>query len=99
MAVAADGRRLRYRRDRRLQDSWPNLLLRKYAANGALLWMKTYNGVRKRLGSKGRGVAVAADGGVYVTGLTEVAGESWNLLLRKYAPNGALLWKKDSTTD
>ena len=58
-----------------------NLLLRKYAPNGALVWMKTYKGVANSW-DLGYGVAVAADGSVYVTGMTEVAGQDGNLLLR-----------------
>ena len=70
-----------------------NLLLRKYSPAGALLWMKTFNGVANGEDG-GNAVAVAADGSVYVTGWTDVAGQSFNLLLRKYSPNGALLWMK-----
>ena len=55
--------------------------------------MKTYNGVANGC-DHGNGVAVAADGSVYVTGKTDVAGQAGNLLLRKYAPNGALHWMK-----
>ena len=45
--------------------------------------MKTYNGVANSTDA-GLGVAVAADGSVYVTGMTEVTGQYGNLLLRKY---------------
>ena len=39
--------------------------------SGALLWMRTYNGA-SNYSDYGHGVAVAADGSVYVNGMTEV---------------------------
>lgn len=69
-----------------------NLFLSKYAANGDLLWMKTYNGVNNRA-DIGAGVAVAA-GRVYVTGTIEINGQDDDMLLQKYSSNGALLWTK-----
>ena len=73
------------------QDS--NLLLQKYSPTGALLWTRTYNGAANG-SDRGSGVAVAADGSVYVTGWTEVARYEYDLLLRKYSPTGALLWMR-----
>ena len=55
--------------------------------------MKTFNGVPNGWDS-GFGVAVAADGSVYVTGGTDVAGQYTDLLLRKYSPAGVLVWMK-----
>ena len=64
---------------------WPfrDLLLQKYSPAGALLWTKTYNGAGNH-SDEGEGVAVSADGGVYVIGTTQVPKQSNNLLLLKY---------------
>jgi len=59
----------------------------------AFHWMRTYSGAANR-GDQGHGMAVAADGSVFVTGATHVAGQSHNLLLLKYSPGGSLLWMK-----
>ena len=55
--------------------------------------MRTYNGAASRY-EYGYGLAAAADGSVYVTGRTDVAGQGNNLLLQKYSPTGALLWTR-----
>lgn len=70
-----------------------NLLLQKYSSAGALLWKKTYNGAASGE-DVGYDVAVATDGGIYVTGYTYVAGQEGNLLLLKYSSGGTQLWAK-----
>jgi hypothetical protein len=49
----------------------------------SLRWTRTYNGARDDY-DRGSGVAVAADGSIYVTGSTQVTGQMYNLLLQKY---------------
>lgn len=73
-----------------------NLFLRKYSAAGGVLWTKTYNGMSGGLSALdwGSGVAVAADGSVYVAGTSVVMSEEANVLLQKYSAAGARLWTK-----
>jgi hypothetical protein len=68
-----------------------NVLLLKYSAAGALLWARTYDGWS---GSQdlGFGVALDADGNVYVAGTTVVTGRSYDVFLRKCASDGEALW-------
>ena len=62
--------------------------LLKFDAGGALLWQKTWGGASTDFAD---GVAVAADGSVYVTGATDGFGDAF---LVKFSPAGALLWQK-----
>ena len=63
------------------------------AAAATLRWIRTYNGAANDTDCSG-GVAVARDGSIYVTGYTNVEGQSSNLLLRKYLATGALRWMR-----
>lgn len=70
-----------------------NLLLLKYAASGALLWKRSYNGPDSGF-DEAYAVAVAPDGSVYACGVTDVAGHEQDFLLLKYAAAGNLLWSR-----
>jgi Domain of unknown function (DUF5122) beta-propeller len=67
--------------------------LLKFAANGSLEWQRTYGTAPDDLNSGselGRGVAVAADGAVYVTGNYR----DGNLFLAKFLADGSLEWQQ-----
>jgi uncharacterized delta-60 repeat protein len=69
-----------------------DVLLLKYSPAGALLWQKTWGGTDS---DDAFSVAVDASGNIYVTGRTRSFGAgSWDVLLLKYSPAGALLWQK-----
>lgn len=69
------------------RDESFDLLVQKYSPAGTLLWKKTYNGA-DNLRDGGSSAAIAANGGVYVAGYSEVSGQKDNLLLQKYSPSG-----------
>jgi uncharacterized delta-60 repeat protein len=56
-------------------------------------WTRTWNGDLDG-DDAGRGVALGADGSVYVAGEVEIAAEGGNAALRKYSPAGARLWTR-----
>lgn len=76
-----------------------DLFLAKYAADGTLLWIRSGGGAQAE---EGRGVALAADGNVLVSGFfqgtavfaedTLVSGGLSDVLLLKYSTDGDLLW-------
>jgi hypothetical protein len=69
----------------------PRIFLVKFAAAGSLVWQRFWNGTTIR--SLGRsGVAVAADGSVYVTGVSDQNGG--DAVLVKFDPNGVLIWER-----
>jgi uncharacterized delta-60 repeat protein len=67
------------------------LWVRKYSARGRKRWKETYDHESPGFDS-GRGVAVAADGSVYVAGSIEVTDEHANLWLTKYSSAGKFKW-------
>ena len=70
------------------------LFLIKIAADGSLVWQRSWNGTPHGL-YEGNDVAVAADGSVYVTGLFAPNGtQAGDVLLLKFSPNGALIWQR-----
>ncbi|HEY5998118.1 MAG TPA: SBBP repeat-containing protein [bacterium] len=71
-----------------------NLFLRKYSADGAPLWTRTYDGADDRDEDWARGLAVDRWGNVYVAGQTWDAEHRQFLLLRKYSSAGTLLWSR-----
>jgi hypothetical protein len=69
----------------------PRIFLVKFAADGSLAWQRFWNGTTIR-GLGRSGVAVAADGSVYVTGVSDQNGGDAALV--KFDPNGVLLWER-----
>ena len=66
-----------------------NIWVRKYDADGNVVWTKTYNGSANG-SDEGRGIAVDESGNIYVTGFEDVTGEGYNIWVRKYeGPFGA----------
>src|SRR5262249_44076292 len=69
----------------------PRIFLVKFAADGSLVWQRIWNGTRIR-GLGRAGVAVAADGSIYVTGISDQNGG--DAVLVKFDPNGGLVWER-----
>lgn len=70
-----------------------SLLLQRYAANGTRVWTRDSKGLASTY-AQGHGVAVGAQGSVYVTGTRSVFGQMSDILLQKYSATGALRWSK-----
>jgi uncharacterized delta-60 repeat protein len=68
------------------------LFVVKHTADGTIAWQQTWEGPDPFGNDIGTDVAVAADGSVYVTGST--LGNSGDLLLLKFSPEGSLLWQR-----
>lgn len=68
--------------------SGDDAFLLKFDATGTLLWQKTWGGTFTDFAD---GVAVAADGTIYVTGATDGFGDAF---LVKFSPAGDLLWQR-----
>ncbi|MFO0756585.1 MAG: hypothetical protein U0359_08850 [Byssovorax sp.] len=69
-----------------------NIITRKLDPQGNTLWTQTYAGVVPGGDDEGNGVAVDGAGNVAVIGYETTAMQAKNIWLRKYAPNGAVLW-------
>ncbi|HKB12358.1 MAG TPA: hypothetical protein VKD69_16965 [Vicinamibacterales bacterium] len=69
----------------------PRIFLVKFAADGSLVWQRIWNGTTIR-GLGRAGVAVAADGSIYVTGISDQNGG--DAVLVKFDPNGGLVWER-----
>jgi hypothetical protein len=69
----------------------PRIFLVKFAPDGSLVWQRIWNGTTVR-GLGRTGVALAADGSVYVTGVSTNNGNDGVLL--KFDANGTLLWER-----
>jgi hypothetical protein len=65
----------------------------KYDAAGALSWARDYNSPDS-LDDVVRGVAVDSSGNIFAAGYETRAGEGRNLMLRKYASDGSVLWTR-----
>jgi uncharacterized delta-60 repeat protein len=66
--------------------------LLKFTLDGTLVWQRDWNGGGAQNLSAGQGVAVGADGSVYLTGPTRISGVGQNTFLAKFAPDGSLIW-------
>jgi cysteine-rich repeat protein len=73
-----------------LDDTWT----RKYDSAGVIQWTKSFNGAASG-DDVGRAVAVAPDGAVVVAGDTLRAGTGVDVLVRKYAADGTVLWTQE----
>jgi uncharacterized delta-60 repeat protein len=73
-------------------DPSQQVFLVKFAVNGALSWQRTFEGPEQFRIDEGKGVAVAPDGSVYVTG--QIVGVQGDVLLLKFSPDGSLLWQR-----
>jgi len=68
-----------------------DFLVAKYNADGSLDWTKTLGG---NGADTGWGIAVGADGSIYVIGYTRSAGVGGDFLVAKYNADGSPAWKK-----
>jgi uncharacterized delta-60 repeat protein len=64
----------------------------KFAPDGTLIWQRDWNGGGTQNESGGQGVAIGADGSVYLTGRTRISGVGQNTFLAKFATDGNLVW-------
>jgi uncharacterized delta-60 repeat protein len=69
-----------------------NVFVVRFAADGSLAWQRTFDGPDQFANDRANGVAVAADGSVYVTGQT--LGVRGDVLLLKFSRDGALVWQR-----
>jgi hypothetical protein len=69
----------------------PRIFLVKFAPDGSLVWQRIWNGTTVR-GIGRTGVALGADGSVFVTGVSTNNGN--DAVLLKFDANGALLWER-----
>jgi uncharacterized delta-60 repeat protein len=73
-----------------------DLVLARYSTDGTPSWADVYSGPNWD-SNRGRAVAVAADGSVYVAGTTfvhEQGAKALVLLLRKYSAAGGVVWTR-----
>ncbi|MFO0760498.1 MAG: DUF4215 domain-containing protein [Byssovorax sp.] len=68
-----------------------NILIRKYDANGAIVWTQSYNGAANGE-DVGQGITIDPMGNVIVIGYETVAAQGKNIWLRKYTSAGVLVW-------
>jgi cysteine-rich repeat protein len=68
-----------------------NIVVRKYDANGGIVWTDTYNGAANGE-DVGEGITVDASGNVLAIGYETVTGQGKNVWLRKYTSAGVLVW-------
>lgn len=69
-----------------------NVITRKYDSDGNVLWTQTYAGVVANGDDEGNGVTTDAAGNVIVIGYESTAAQGKNIWIRKYGPNGAVIW-------
>lgn len=69
----------------------PRIFLIKFAPDGSLTWQRIWNGTTVR-GLGRTGVALAADGSAYVTGVSTDNGN--DAVLLKFDASGTLLWER-----
>lgn len=73
-------------------DQGNNVLVRKYAADGMPVWTKSFNGAAM-LANIASAAALTPDG-LLVGGATAVTGAGNDSWLRKYSPEGAVMWTR-----
>jgi uncharacterized delta-60 repeat protein len=78
-------------------SSQEDYLVIKYGANGAVKWMKRYDGTGNDWDGA-RAIVVDDSGNVYVTGRSFGSGSDADYLTLKYNSNGALKWAKRYTS-
>lgn len=76
-------------------DQAGDILLLKFAPDGALLWQRTWD--NNGNSEDGESVAVAGDGSIYVTGGSDPVEAVGPLVLLRYSPDGTLVWQKTWT--
>ena len=79
--------------DRNDRFEGKNWLVRKYDANGALLWSRSHDGAANG-DDEAYGVAVDSAGNAVVAGYETDPSQGMDWLVRKYDTAGAVLWSK-----
>jgi|GEM_PF-2036955 len=77
----------------RVSGEESNVWVRKYDADGNVVWTQTYNGVDNDR-DIGLDVAVDGSGNVFVIGYETVTGQDKNIWIRKYDGDGNEIWTK-----
>jgi hypothetical protein len=70
-----------------------NIFLAKFSPTGFLLWDLTW-GAKRQAQEAASAIAVAADGTIYVTGLTSTFGVQGDTFLLSFASGGRLNWQR-----
>jgi uncharacterized delta-60 repeat protein len=91
-AVASDGSSYLTGFTNSFVQSGQQAFVTKFAADGSLSWQRTFQAPEQFTTDEGKGVAVAPDGSVYVTGQT--VGVEGDVLLLKFSPDGSLEWQR-----
>lgn len=74
------------------KNGFGDIITLKYSSGGKLLWPRRFNGTGNAT-DLGYDVAADSAGNVYVTGMTGSKTNGPDLIVLKYSPSGALLWK------
>jgi uncharacterized delta-60 repeat protein len=70
-----------------------NIWVGKFSPQGLAVWSDTYDG-SDHWTDWGGGVAVAPDGSVYAVGSSHETGNTYDIWVRKYTPDGAVVWTR-----
>ncbi|MGB1276952.1 MAG: hypothetical protein ACPG77_14505, partial [Nannocystaceae bacterium] len=68
-----------------------NIFVRKYTNDGDIVWTKTFHGDPAG-DDRGRAVAIDSEDNIIAVGHTFKNGEDQNVWIRKYSPEGDVLW-------
>jgi len=74
-------------------DDETDVWLRRYNADGETIWTRTYDGPGDGT-DRGMSVAIDPEGNILLCGHIDVPKEAWNALVRKYDPDGDLIWTR-----
>ena len=71
------------------------IFILKFGSDGSLAWQRVWTGATVFGSFQGPAVAIAPDGSVFVTGLTNTnSANSIDAVLLKFDPNGNLIWQR-----
>jgi len=84
-----------FRVDRTSRREDSSMVLFKFGPAGQQQWKRTWN--PSRAWAEGRDLAIGDDGSVYLSGVMNPDGYEGNQwFIRKYSPDGALLWRRQT---
>ncbi|RPI15487.1 MAG: T9SS C-terminal target domain-containing protein [Ignavibacteriae bacterium] len=72
-------------------DGFSNILVQKYSPTDSLMWTQTYGGP-ENLDSKAYGIVVDETDNLFITGYTNTAANSNDIITIKYDGEGNLIW-------
>jgi len=70
------------------------LFVMKYTSDGEFKWIKTYGATSQNLEDKGLAITSDITGDIYVTGFVTNNDGSTDIIVRKYSPNGNVIFSK-----